>query len=107
MKRSVPIALSVRVLGIAAVIAVWSDDHASYETENVVEAFAQQGFRLHGSELNLVREALLTPSSGEPFFVYVAVSDRVAQRQFASYEALKTPETFDIIRGNVLAISDS
>jgi len=52
-------------------------------------------------------EALFSPASEEPFFVYVGRSDRLAKRQFADYERLKTPETFQALRGNVVAISDS
>jgi hypothetical protein len=52
-------------------------------------------------------EALFAPVSQEPFFVYVGRSDRLAKRQFADYERLKTPETFQVLRGNVIAISDS
>jgi hypothetical protein len=112
--RGLVIAASVGVLVIAAVLTGRNGEtDASYERSDVERAFAKQGFtlidtHLFGSESSVeALEALLSPVSGEPFLVYIARSDELAKEQFASYAELRTPDTFDLLRGNVMAISDS
>lgn len=110
MVRRSAIGISAAVLVIAVVLSASHRDSRTYSPADVVNAFAGQGFTLMDTQLfgsGDPVEALFSPVSQEPFFVYVGRSDRLAKRQFADYERLKTPETFQVLRGNVIAISDS
>jgi hypothetical protein len=113
--RRIGIVASYVVLGVAVVLAVTGRDSASYRRDHVVAAFAQQGFPLVDAPpiAGLVRqfktaEALLVPTTGEPFWVYVGPSDADAKASFEPHARLALPpETFDLLRGNVMVISDS
>lgn len=114
MTRGFVIAVSAIALVVAAALAVRGEEkRASNDRGDVERAFSQQGFtlidtHLFGSEGSVeALEALLSPVSGEPFFVYIARNDALAKREFATYAELRTPETFEVLRGNVMAISDS
>lgn len=107
------------VLVVAAAVAVFDRASGTYEPADVVRAFRtqglvlaeprQEGWTAYGPRLS-PSEALLLPepTSSARFYVYVAASDAIARNQFRVLTRLgRTPDVFDLIRGNVLVSSDS
>jgi len=101
---------SILVFGGALLVAATSRDHATYTGADVVRAFRSEGIILDdlgllGSGRADTKEAIFTPRSEKPFDVLMAISDRVAQKQYRSY-ALISPALVErmILRGNVLVV---
>jgi hypothetical protein len=110
--RLLAIGASLLVLVVAIIAAIADHDGgASYDRADVERAFAQEGFTLMDSGLfgpgDKRTVALLYPVSQETFFVVIDRNDASAKVGFAPYERMQTAETFDVLRGNVAAISDS
>jgi hypothetical protein len=105
---------SILVLGGALLLAATSSDHATYTRADVGRAFRAEGIIL--DDLHLLgtggpntKEALLTPRSEKPFTVYLAISDRVAEKQYRSYALLGGRELVArmVLRGNVLVVHEN
>jgi hypothetical protein len=111
MARVSVVIASVVVLAVAiAWAANGNKPKAEYDRGDVERAFARQGFRLadvglfgKGDQI----EAALFPLSGEPFLVYIARNDVAAKQAYAPYARLRSPDTVQVLRGNVMAASDS
>jgi hypothetical protein len=110
-RRLVVVLGAVLVLAVGFVLAGRSDKPSrAYDRADVDRAFSQQGFTLADSGLfgsGDQIEAVLFPVSGEPFFVYIARNDVAARQAFSPYARMRSPDTVQILRGNVMAASDS
>lgn len=110
-RRLVVILGAVLVLAVGFALAGRSDKPSrTYSRADVDRAFSQQGFTL--ADIGLFRsgdqiEAALFPLSGEQFFVYIARNDVAARQAFSPYARVPSPDTVQILRGNVMAVSDS
>jgi hypothetical protein len=108
------VALVIASVAVLAVAIAWagtgSKPHAQFDRRDVERAFGRQGFQL--ADLGLFEkgdqiEAALFPLSGEPFFVYIARNDVAARQAYEPYARLRLPDTVQVLRGNVIAASDS
>jgi hypothetical protein len=109
------------VLIVAAVAAGISRNPAStYERDDVVHAFAGQGYALAEPVRDLgwtgygplagMDGILLFPRpiASAPFYVFVARQDATARTFFKQLAQLgRSTDAFDLIRGNVLVSSDA
>jgi hypothetical protein len=101
----------VLLIAGVALAATHRPSGATYSREEVVRAFAVQGFTLTDAWMrpaDFGREALLVPKTGEPFWVYVGTRDDRAKSYFATVHGFALPpETFDVLEKNVIVSSDS
>ena len=122
---------SAAVLLGAAVLAATDHPETRFTRDDVVLAFAEQGFALDEPTLEDLGQAsasdddlgvttpevtrssegsflLVRPFETAQFYVVVASDTRLARRHFEELVRLgQTPGTFDLLRGNVLVSSDS
>jgi hypothetical protein len=111
--------VSVVVLALGVVLAASRGD-ASYTRDEVVQAFAQEGYALaeldgggwtgYAPFADRAEGTFLFPGSqGQgPFYVFVARNDMLARQFFAPLAAAGGgPRVFDLLRGNVVVSSDA
>ena len=106
----------VLLLAALAIVAAGCGTSATYDIDEVVDAFKRHGFTLRsGYPFGPTRETvgahdgdLLVPTSrsGADFIVLV-VSNAAADEAWRSYESQQTPHSFDARRANVVVLSDS
>lgn len=101
--------LTVALLTVA--VAGCGGDGATYSTEEVVEAFRQQGYMLTvpttlPEGFDAGEGDLLTPKGWQPFMVIVGTNEEAGEA-WPSFESQQTEESFDARRANVIVISDA
>ena len=108
--------LAAAALLIVAIVAAGSSRKAAppYEPDDVVRAFAAQGFALAEPAPELgwgdpTGAMLLTrPIASARFLVFVARHEAVAETFFMQLtQSGRTPDAFDVIRKNVVVSSDA
>jgi len=94
---------------VAASVAGWlltrGAAKASYTANDVTAAFASVGLPLTKTVMR-GSEAALGPSDGR-FTVIVVASDAKARENFKPYRTMKSPDTFQLLAGNVIVESDA
>jgi hypothetical protein len=106
----------VLLLAVLAIVAAGCGTSATYDTDEVVDAFKRHGFTLrNGYPFDSARETvdahdgdllIPTPRSRAEFIVLV-LSNAAADDAWRAYEPGQTPDSFDARRANVMVISDT
>lgn len=97
---------------LLALLASGCGSSHRYSQGDVKRAFQTQGFaltvgRVRGRELRKGPGVILVPKSGAPFFVAILRSDNEAASYYREFTRQKAVGTFDCLRRNVLAASDT
>jgi hypothetical protein len=101
------------VIPVLAIALAGCGSDAKYSTDEVVDAFEQNGFTLGPLDLpgdriaGLPEGELLVPRSGAPFVVVVGLPEG-GDKAWEDYKAQQDQDgdSFVVRRGNVIAISD-
>jgi hypothetical protein len=98
----------VGALLVASLVAGCDDDGQKYTRSDVERAFRSQGFELAAPNPALVfeREAVLAPTTDEPFGVVIYENEKRATDAVGTLRSQATAETLDLQKSNVVVFSD-
>jgi hypothetical protein len=94
----------VLALALLTVALAGCTEETSYSTEEVIEAFHQQGITLYVGERP--KEGDILAPRGELSFVVLVATEESADEEWDAYLAQSDPRSFDARERNVLVVSD-